>query len=233
MQQNPKARRVLDRLADYSDESLLSELRRVAGIVGRNCVTLRDIETHGRCSYEVIKQRFGGLRAALSTAGIGSEEFHRNVSDDDLPRELARVWDMVLTHEGRRPHRRDMAKYKARFSEGPYYRRWGSWIRACEAVLEWEPKEGSEIRQEANTSGASIHTESRRKRPIPLRIRYAILLRDRFTCQICGRSPSSTLGLQVDVDHIMSDKDGGTLDHSNLRCLCQDCNVGKGSYSET
>ena len=38
--------------------------------------------------------------------------------------------------------------------------------------------------------------------------------------------------LEVDVDHIKSEAEGGTLDHANLRCLCKPCNLGNGDYSE-
>jgi hypothetical protein len=136
MEQNLPLQRTLDRLSDYSDESLLRELRRVSGALGRTSLTMGDIESHGRCSYALLKRRFGGLRAALDKAGLGGRgAFHRNVSDEQLMAELARIWDLVLTHEGRRPYKKDLAKYGARFSEGPYFRRWGSWVGACEALL--------------------------------------------------------------------------------------------------
>lgn len=224
---------MLDRLSDYSDQSLLTELRRIANAVGRTSLTVRDIEDHGRCSYALLKQRFGGLRAAMKAAGLGTVEFHRNVDDEELLKELARIWDLVLTGEGRRPYKGDLSKHGSRFSYGPYYRRWGSWIGACEALLDWEPKTPTnESTERSDAAIASTRSVRNRKRQIPLKIRYAILLRDRFTCQGCGRSPSSSPGLQVDVDHIKSEANGGTLEQSNLRCLCRDCNVGKGPYSE-
>src|ERR1700693_6226145 len=116
--------RVLDRLADYSDESLLKELRRIASAIGRPFLTLEDVEKHACCRYTLLKQRFGGLTPALKAAGLNAKEFHCNVTDDDLLRELARIWDLVLTHEGRRPYKDDLVKYKSKYSQGPYYRRW-------------------------------------------------------------------------------------------------------------
>jgi len=233
--------RILDRLADYSDESLLTELRRVANVVGRNSLTIQDIENHARCSYAILKQRFGGLNHALKVLGLSAREHHRNISDTELLRELARIWDVVLTHEGRRPHKDDLVKFRSKFSQGPYYRRWGSWIKACEALLAWEAEPGN-CTGDPSAEAIPVQNEvgspqllgqvPKRKRTIPLRVRYAILLRDRFACQICGRSPSSVPGLEVDVDHIISEHKGGTLDPQNLRCLCKDCNLGKGSYSE-
>jgi len=234
MSHDHNSHRVLDRLADYSDQSLLNELRRIASVVGRTSLTLEDVEQHGRCSYALLKQRFGGLTRALKAAGLAGRSFHRNVSDDELLSELARIWDLVLRLEGRRPYVDDLAKYKSNYSRGPYYRRWGSWIKACEALLDWQPKTNDNATQVGAGAGelTLLRPAARRKRPIPLRIRYAILLRDGFTCQVCGRSPSSTAGLEVDVDHIMSEAEGGSLDPSNLRCLCKPCNLGKGPYSE-
>lgn len=233
MTHNHNSLRMLDRLSDYSDASLLKELRRLANALGRTSLTIRDIEEHGRCSYALLKQRLGGLSGALKAAALSPTDFHRNVTDDELLRELARIWDLVLTHEGRRPYKDDLVKYKSRFSQGPYYRRWGSWIRACEALLAWDPKTSDDLAQGGDVVGMTPASTPKRKRAIPLRIRYAILLRDRFTCQVCGKSPSSTLGLEVDVDHIISERDGGMLDPSNLRCLCKPCNLGKGRYSES
>lgn len=225
--------RLLDRLSDYSNESLLVEIRRIAGVVGSANLTLDDIEKHGRCCYAILKQRFGGLRGTLKAAGLEAKDFNRNVSDEELLNELARIWDLVLTHEGRRPYKNDLVKYKAKFSQGPYYRRWGSWVKACEALLECESTGAGASAKVPEKNDEALQESSKRKRPIPLRIRYAILLRDRFTCQICGKSPPTTPGLVVDVDHIISESKGGTLDPLNLRCLCRECNLGKGSFNES
>jgi len=232
MTQHKRKTRVLDRLSDYSNESLLVEIRRIAEVVGSSDLTLDDIEKHGRCSYTILKQRFGGLRGALKAAGLEAKDFNRNVTEEQLLHELARIWDLVLTHEGRRPYKNDLAKYHARFSYGPYYRQWGSWIRACEVLLDWEGVADDVSVETAEKKNEQIPDIPKRKRTIPLRIRYAILLRDRFTCQLCGKSPSTTPGFVVDVDHITAESKGGTLDPSNLRCLCRECNVGKGPLDE-
>lgn len=234
MPQDQRAHKVLDRLSNYSNESLLKELIGITEIVGRTSLRIADIEKHGRCCYEMFKQHFGGLNAALYATGLTDKEFHRNVSDEQLLGELARIWDIVLTHEGRRPYKNDLVKYKSRYSHGHYYRRWGSWKKACEALLAWEskPNDGLSLSTSSSEVANPAPLSPKRKRPIPLRIRYAILLRDRFTCQSCGRSPSSTPGLLVDVDHKVPESQGGTLDHSNLRCLCQEYNLGKGAINE-
>ena len=224
--------RSLDRLADYSDDALLAELRRLADYLGRSRITIRDIDDHGRCSYALLKQRFGGLTNALKAAGLSASLFHRDVSDDDLLDELERIWEEALSRDGRRPYKQDLARYGSRYSQGPYYRRWGSWIRACEAVLE---RSRTDTHSRANQPMVPTPTEERSgrrtsvKRRIPLSVRYNVLRRDRFICATCGRSPATHQGTVLHVDHIHPESKGGQTVEKNLRTLCEDCNLGKGA----
>ena len=61
------------------------------------------------------------------------------------------------------------------------------------------------------------------------KIRHEIFLRDCFTCQQCGASPSKNQSVVIEVDHIMPVSKGGTNDKSNLQTLCDVCNSGKGN----
>jgi 5-methylcytosine-specific restriction endonuclease McrA len=63
-------------------------------------------------------------------------------------------------------------------------------------------------------------------------LRYKVLCRDRFRCQICGRSPAKDFGVEIHVDHIIPWSKGGTNTEQNLRVLCFDCNLGKGAKIE-
>lgn len=56
-------------------------------------------------------------------------------------------------------------------------------------------------------------------------LRYDILKRDNFRCQICGASASD--GVKLHVDHIIPVSKGGLTEISNLRTLCDRCNLGK------
>ena len=62
-------------------------------------------------------------------------------------------------------------------------------------------------------------------------LRYDILKRDGFKCQICGRS-SEEDGVKLHVDHIIPISKGGKTTWDNLRTLCQDCNLGKSNKLE-
>ena len=57
------------------------------------------------------------------------------------------------------------------------------------------------------------------------KLRYTILKRDHYRCQICGRSAQD--GIKLHVDHIKPIAKGGLTIESNLRTLCENCNWGK------
>lgn len=56
-------------------------------------------------------------------------------------------------------------------------------------------------------------------------LRYNILQRDGFRCQICGASAAQ--GAKLEVDHIIPISKGGLTVPQNLRTLCENCNRGK------
>jgi 5-methylcytosine-specific restriction enzyme A len=56
--------------------------------------------------------------------------------------------------------------------------------------------------------------------------RKAVLIRDRFTCQI--RGPGCTV-TATNVDYIVSWRDGGPMTMPNLRAACEHCNKSRGA----
>lgn len=61
-------------------------------------------------------------------------------------------------------------------------------------------------------------------------LRYDILRRDNFRCQICGATAAD--GYKLHVDHIIPVSRGGKTEPANLRTLCERCNLGKGAKME-
>lgn len=57
------------------------------------------------------------------------------------------------------------------------------------------------------------------------KLRYDIMKRDKFRCQLCGRSADD--GIKLHVDHIIPVSKGGKTIPHNLRTLCEQCNLGK------
>ncbi len=61
-------------------------------------------------------------------------------------------------------------------------------------------------------------------------LRYDIMKRDKFRCQLCGSTASD--GVKLHVDHIVPVAKGGKTTPENLRTLCDRCNLGKSDKSE-
>lgn len=55
-------------------------------------------------------------------------------------------------------------------------------------------------------------------------IRFAILERDNFTCQYCGRGAPE---VKLEVDHIIAHSQGGKDESTNLVTACRACNLHK------
>lgn len=70
----------------------------------------------------------------------------------------------------------------------------------------------------------------RERRLLTASMRYDVLRRDGFRCQICGATQKD--GVLLHVDHIVPVSRGGRTEMSNLRTLCDRCNLGKGDKIE-
>ena len=60
---------------------------------------------------------------------------------------------------------------------------------------------------------------------LPSKLRFSILERDNFRCQICGRDATDRVLLEI--DHKIPVSKGGSNDVGNLQVLCRECNIGK------
>jgi len=66
----------------------------------------------------------------------------------------------------------------------------------------------------------------RRPQPQVKLSRKAVLARDGFRCQYCGRN-----SVKMTIDHILPRRKGGTFSWENLVCACHSCNAKKGDRS--
>lgn len=94
------------RLAEYSDASLLDEIRRVAAHVGDGKLTVTEFQKLSRVGTTTLRRRFGSWSAALSAAGLGnlygtpihatkSRSLGRTLGAEELIKELQRVSTIV------------------------------------------------------------------------------------------------------------------------------------------
>ena len=207
--------------APVTDEELLVDLRLVAGKLDRSTVPQKTYGKLGRFDYSTITRHFGSWNAALLAAGLNlSNEIQ--ISDERLFGNLLALWQ----HFGRQPRRRELSHPPSTISQSPYLRRFGSWSVALERFVAYA--NASEDESEAGISLSATPTRKTGRDP-SLRLRWKVLHRDRFTCQHCGASPATTIGVELHVDHIVPWSRNGETTMENLQTLCSQCNLGKGN----
>ncbi len=95
-------------LPEYTDEAVLDEMRRVAGLISPGQpLTKAVFVEHAKVGHSTVRRRFGGWQAALERAGLAhlyhgqpvSEKMRtqkaRGISNSDLITELQRVHSLV------------------------------------------------------------------------------------------------------------------------------------------
>jgi len=132
----------LNRLSDYSDDALLSEMKRVASIVSSGPLTRTVFGKHARASASVFMKRFGGWQQALEAAGLGSrysgkpvsqrmrQQSGKSVTREEIIDELKRVAEKT----GRQDLTVDDFNSNASFSAYTVRSHFKLWRRALEAA---------------------------------------------------------------------------------------------------
>lgn len=221
----------------YSTEAIVNELRRVATHFKRRHFTRHEFDQVAAvCKGSVVLSRFGTWQAALKATNLTLAEYRKPrllISNTELFDELGRIWRRL----GHRPSKDEWDASDARYSYTTYKTRFKGWINACVAFIEHasglahEPSTSEKLpdtdREKLPETPTGIPTE--RVRQIPLTLRLKILQRDNFKCVLCGRSPALNPGTALQLDHIRPFSKGGKTILDNLRTLCQECNLGKGS----
>jgi hypothetical protein len=73
----------IDFLSDFSEQTLIEELQRIARELGQDTLSRGDIDRSGRMSSAVVLKRFGSLRKALQAAGLRPTRFMK-ASEQEL-----------------------------------------------------------------------------------------------------------------------------------------------------
>lgn len=213
-----------------SKEDLVTELRRVAALVGRSTVTISEFQQHSAIGVGAVRSRFGSWHEGLAESGLAPVALGRRYSDEECYENLMRIW----TLHGRPPQYREMNLPPSTVGGKAYMKRWGTWNKALAAFSQ-------RVSQDSAGSASDPPPPARIDRPEyipavqrdvrdpPLGLRYRVLRRDRFRCCICGASPATIVGCELHVDHITPFSKGGKTVEENLRTLCGSCNLGKGN----
>lgn len=135
----------------------------------------------------------------------------------------------------------DIRKATAAFETAPVLERYGSWVVTLYGVEcltipywvefdrvnepDWEEHMAGKRWCDLFDFGAALASARRRFNRPKARIRFLVLRRDDYRCQLCRRSAAD--GALLEVDHKHPQSKGGPDDLSNLWTLCEECNRGK------
>jgi hypothetical protein len=215
-----------------SRSQVVAELRRVAGILDRQDITIEEFVAHAAFSAAVVRRHFAVWSQALSAAGLAARPTSVRYSDEECFENLLRVWQAL----GRTPKYREMNLPISKVGGKAYVGRWGTWIRSLRAFVEYMARTEMPPAPTAANLPAPFDCGKLQSMPvdsgrIPLRVRYRVLVSSCFKCVICGRAPASDPQCTLHVDHIIPHSKGGKTIIENLRTLCEACNVGKGNLT--
>ena len=90
---------------------------------------------------------------------------------------------------------------------------YGEWIRVNETT------------RTVQTINQTTKSVSYQRANLSPSVRFDIMKRDRFSCQLCGKTMQD--GIRLEVDHKMPVSKGGGNHPGNLWTLCNVCNSGK------
>jgi hypothetical protein len=206
--------------ASVSDEELIADLRRVAELSGTEKVTQAQYRLHGQFDLSTPLRRFGTWNSALLRAKLAVSN-RLDIPDIDLFENILVLWQSY----GRQPRRSELASTPSKISQSPYNRRFGSWMLALEAFVNYA--NGNSLDGPDRPSESTLGSKRATGRDPSLRLRWRVLQRDNFMCCSCGASPAVTPGIKLHVDHIHPWSQGGETILDNLQTLCSRCNLGK------
>lgn len=128
----------------FNEEELIADLRRVAELLGTKKIRKRQYESHGKYSSGTIKNRFGTWNKALIDSGLtifNAKADRSCISELKLFENILVLWQ----HYGRQPRISELALAPSSISTAnPYRRRFGSWMNALKAFVDYANGTGAE-----------------------------------------------------------------------------------------
>jgi hypothetical protein len=160
----------------------------------------------------------------------------RRYTDEECYENILVLW----THYGRQPNFAELNHPPSKVGSKAYVCRWAGWRAALGTFIEYVNTRETKSSDEISGGAPETIADKPANRPegytspraISLSVRYKVLLRDRFKCTICGRSPAKDPGVELHIDHVLPWSKGGNTIEENLRVLRLECNLGKGAKFE-
>lgn len=203
-------------------------------------MTARDIAKQLGIHEITIRRNFGNWATLPNDVEMKPTPTGRRFSDEECFENIVNLW----TYYGRQPTSGDLNQLPSAVGYATYKRRWGGWRKALAAFIEYvnhQPRDSVEsqveppqkLEDQDETEDVSALFPTFVPRSIGPALRYKILIRDHCRCTICGRSPAKDPNIELHVDHIIPWSKAGQNSPDNLRVLCFDCNLGKGTRIES
>ena len=227
-------RKKLDYLR-ISNQSLIEDIKEVSKSLQKESISTKDYSENRKYRVQTILSRFGSWNEALIQAELQPTEY-KEISDIDLFEEIERIW----VCKGSQPTTTDIKNGISKYSLNTYMRRFGGWRNALKSFLDYineeyvfvEKTPKSKNKQTQHIKEIKTKSHHLTSRDPNLRLKFLVMKRDNFKCCMCGRSPATTVGLELHIDHIVPWSKGGETVIDNLQTLCNDCNLGKSNLSE-
>lgn len=206
----------IDFLESHDEQSIVNELKRIAALLGKRSITVKEIDEHGYIHSRTVAEKFGTVRKAHEAAGLIALRYTKS-TDAELLKIMADLWTITLRESGRRPRQSDVAKYGSPASYRTIVERFGTWKKALIATAK-----AYAVEPPANPPEKAFVRPKKKRQPVSERRRFHVLKRDGYTCCICRKA-----GGELEVDHIVPASRGGSSKMDNLQTLCKPCNRGK------
>jgi len=234
---NPSEYKIID------DKLLIDDVIRIAKLLNQDTITTSEYKKLGKYRVQTVLSRFITWNKFLIEAGLKPTEY-KIVTDDDLFKELARIW----MKKGSQPTTTDLQKGKSIYSLNTYARHFGGFRNALEKFILYysennEIYDNNDLNKEDKNENSDLDTPNNAlkltetsktpsnkhttPRNINATLRFKVLKRDNFKCCACGASPAKNPNVELHVDHIIPWVKGGETTLENLQTLCSTCNLGK------
>lgn len=206
----------IDKTNKITDEDIINDLLHVKNdILKKDTIIFREYKQYGKYGKKAIENHFGTWNNLLDKLQIPKTRICQHLTKEEIFLIIEKLW---LKLE-RQPNLRDF-EIMTNHTKKIIISNFGKWSTCLKEFVKWENK---------NSKNLNINSTIKHKTPreASKSLRFDVFKRDNFKCVICGKSPSTTPGLELHLDHIKPYSLGGETILDNLQTLCSDCNLGK------
>lgn len=138
-------------LNDYhrntSDNDLIADLKKVAGELKKDSITVNEYKKLGKYNASTISKRFGSWNESLEMASL-KITLRQNIPEEELFKNLEDVWIKL----GRQPTYAEIQLPLSQFPSSVYANRFGSWHKALKKFVEYIKNDPEAEVNEAKTT---------------------------------------------------------------------------------